>query len=79
MSFERGLISFLPSVSMPRATYTDLLIIRLSCLTLTTRRSKNTIGYIRSKGRLCQARTSSIIQFVTLLIGDSLTSASYNS
>ena len=43
------------------------------------KQSKYTIGYTHSKGRLCQALTSSITPSVILLINDSLISASYNS
>ena len=61
-------ISRVPSRITPRARYTALLRTTASSRIFTRRASKNTTGYIVSRGRDCHSATSSITSSVTELM-----------
>src|SRR3981081_689644 len=69
--------SLVPSLWMPNARYTALFLTVPSSRILTLKASKNTTGYIGSKGRFCHSMTSSRIESVTVLIRSVDTSTLY--
>ncbi|MNJ66363.1 hypothetical protein D3C77_624340 [compost metagenome] len=70
-------MSRVPSGNTASARYTALLRTTPSSRILTRSASKNTTGYMVSKGRVCQAVTSSITASVTELMNSGETSVPY--
>src|ERR1700726_414495 len=69
--------SLVPSLWMPNARYTALFLTVPSSRILTLKASKNTTGYIGSKGRFCHSMTSARTESVTVLIRSVDTSTLY--